>query len=238
MKEEITCKDCGNKFFINENEETVGRTPCPKCGSENRIINIQVVEDVVVKTSIDTVLIKTFPANVRLETFPSLLLKSTIIPEGKAKAGTLIKAVDIPWFKIIAELEKDPSRAFEIPYDRWEEIIAGAYKESGFDEVILTPRSGDRGRDVIATIKGIGSIKVIDSVKAYKPDHLVEYDDIRALMGVLTADKASKGYLTTTSDFPPKLLEDELITEFIPHKLELINGEKLLDRLKELAIDK
>jgi restriction system protein len=53
------------------------------------------------------------------------------------------------------------------------EIIAGAYHRSGFDEVILTPRSGDHGRDVIAIKKGIGSIRVIDQVKAYKPGHLV-----------------------------------------------------------------
>jgi len=47
----------------------------------------------------------------------------------------------------------------------WEEIIAGAYKKAGFDEVTLTPRSGDLGRDVIAIKKGLGSVRVIDQVK-------------------------------------------------------------------------
>jgi len=32
----------------------------------------------------------------------------------------------------------------------WEEMIAAAFHEAKFDEVILTPQSGDHGRDVIA----------------------------------------------------------------------------------------
>jgi hypothetical protein len=38
-------------------------------------------------------------------------------------------------------------------------------KKAGFEEVILTPRSGDHGRDVIATKKALGTIRVIDQVK-------------------------------------------------------------------------
>jgi restriction system protein len=56
--------------------------------------------------------------------------------------------------------------------------------------VTLTPRSGDYGRDVIAVKRGLGFIRVIDRVKAYKPDHLVTADDVRALMGVLQGDGA------------------------------------------------
>jgi restriction system protein len=119
--------------------------------------------------------------------------------------------------------------------EKWEEMIAGTYKASGFDEVILTPRSGDHGRDVIAIRKGVGFIRVIDSVKAYKPPHLVEYDDVRALIGVLHGDGASKGFLTTTSDFAPNMMKDPLITRWIPSQLELVNGTMLLARLQELA---
>ena len=66
-----------------------------------------------------------------------------------------------------------PSRIYEIDPFAWEEIIAGAYKEAGFDEVILTPRSGDKGRDVIATKRDIVTIRVIDQVKAYSPNRRV-----------------------------------------------------------------
>ena len=94
--------------------------------------------------------------------------------------------------------------------------LVPAYKTAGFEEVILTPRSGDYGRDIIAIKRGLGSIRVIDQVKAYKPDHLVSAEDVRALMGALQGDGASKGFLTTTSDFAPRLKSDPLIMPFIP----------------------
>jgi len=115
------------------------------------------------------------------------------------------------------------------------EIIAGAYKKARFEEVTLTPRSGDHGRDVIAVKRGLGSIRIIDQVKAYTPNHLVTADEVRAFMGVLQGDSASKGFLTTTSDFAPRLRQDSLITPFMPARLELINGDMLLGRLQNLA---
>jgi restriction system protein len=165
----------------------------------------------------------------------NLLLQAVIVPGKKEDEGTLIEAVALPGFDIIALLERDPNIAYQLSSDKWEEMIAGTYKASGFDEVILTPRSGDHGRDVIAIMRGVGFIRVIDSVKAYKPPHLVEYDDVRTLIGVLHGDGASKGFLTTTSDFPPRMMDDPLITPWIPSRLELINGTMLLARLKELA---
>ena len=60
-------------------------------------------------------------------------------------------------------------------------------------------------------------------------------NDVRALMGVIQGDRASKGFLTTTSDFAPKIQDDHIIQSFIPDRLELINGPSLLNRLKELA---
>jgi restriction system protein len=54
-------------------------------------------------------------------------------------------------------------------------------------------------------------------------------------MGVLHLDGASKGFITTTSDFAPRIMTDPLITPFIPARLELVNGKTLLARLEELA---
>ena len=59
---------------------------------------------------------------------------------------------------------------------------------------------------------------------------------MRALVGVVTADhKASKGIITTTSDFPPLMEKDPGIAPFLPTRLELVNGEKLQQWLTELA---
>jgi restriction system protein len=172
--------------------------------------------------------------NTLLDT-PSLLLQAVIVPGEKTLEGELVEAVALPWFDIIELLNSDPAVAYRIDPRKWEEIIAGAYQQAGFDEVTLTPRSGDFGRDVIAVKRGIGIVRVIDQVKAYGPGRLVTADDVRALLGVLQGDKASKGFLTTTSDFAPKLCDDILLKPFMPAQLELINGTALLARLKELA---
>ena len=185
-----------------------------------------------------TAALTTFERNNALLDTPSLLVQAVIVPGKDTREGQLIEAVALPWFAIIEELNRDPAIAHQIAPRKWEEIIAGAYQKSGFDEVTLTPRSGDLGRDVIAVKRGLGTVRVIDQVKAYGPGHRVTADDVRALLGVLHGDKASKGFLTTTSDFAPKLPEDRLLTPFMPAQLELINGVALLARLKELAAKK
>ena len=68
-----------------------------------------------------------------------LLLQTVIVPGAQTNEGRLIEAVSIPWFEIVALLEKNPSAAFEIPSEKWEEVIAGAYKAAGFEQVILPP---------------------------------------------------------------------------------------------------
>jgi hypothetical protein len=103
----------------------------------------------------------------------------------KTSDGHIIEAVTLPWFDIVGALLKDPELAFALPWGRLEEIVAGAYKRAGFEEVTLTPRSGDAGRDVIATKYGLGTIRVIESVKRYGRGKLVNHDDVRALLGVL-----------------------------------------------------
>lgn len=77
----------------------------------------------------------------------------------KVEDGFIIEAVSIPWRKLMALLKCNPEEIYRIPAREFEELIAAAYKEAGFDEVILTPRSGDLGRDVIATKNGFGSTR-------------------------------------------------------------------------------
>ena len=109
-------------------------------------------------------------------------------------------------------------------------------EKAGYDEVILTRASSDHGRDVIAIKHGIGSVKVLGSVKAYAPGHLVPYDAVRSLMGVIASERdTSKGIITTTSDFPPKIEADSLIAPLMPTRIELVNGVKLQRWLKDLS---
>jgi restriction system protein len=167
---------------------------------------------------------------------PSITLTSVIIPDGKTSSGLLVRSTSAVWDCIVKELGADWSVAYKIPYDRWEEIVAGAFKKEGYDEVTLTPRSGDLGRDVIAIKHGVGCVKVLGSVKAYAPDHIVPYDAVRSLMGVIASERdTSKGIITTTSDFPPLIESDDLIAPLLPTRLELINGVRLQRWLTSLS---
>jgi restriction system protein len=139
------------------------------------------------------------------------------------------------WASIVEELKDDWTKAFQIPPRVWEEIIAGAYK-AGFDEVVLTPRSADHGRDIIAVRNGIGSVRILGSVKAYKPGHLITKEEVQALMGVVSLDpNASKGIFSTTSTFAPRLLDDPRLAQAVPQRIELMDGKKLQEWLLRLA---
>ncbi len=215
----VTCGNCETSF-----DEPLGLKPeerylCPSCGSTTRLVFVQMSVPVEVLATVATSVTVSIEA-IALKS--DLLLQAVIVPGARTGEGRLIEAVAVPWFGIIELLKKNPELAHRIPSDKWEELIAGAYKQAGFEEVTLTPRSGDRGRDIIAIKKGVGSIRVIGQVKAYKPGHLVTANDVRALIGVLHGDGASKGFLTTTSDFAPLLRTDPLIVPFMPSRLELI----------------
>jgi restriction system protein len=170
------------------------------------------------------------------ETVSTLVLSALIVPEAKVAEGLSIQMITVSWQAIVKYLEKNWAHAHEIPPEKWEEIIAGAFKKEGYDEVILTPRSGDDGRDVIAIRKGIGTVKILGSVKAYGPGKLVKHDDVRALVGVLGMEpEASKAVITTTSDFAPLIYTNPKYKTLMPTRLELVNGKQLQEWLVKLA---
>lgn len=171
----------------------------------------------------------------KLDQLPTLAMQAVIVPGDQTQEGTLVQAVAIPWFQVVPLLVGNPDRLHELDWRKWEEIVAGAYEAEGW-KVILTPRSGDRGRDVIATSKGLGSIRILEQVKCYKPGHLVTADEVRSMLGVLAANSnASKGIVTTTSSFAPGIEKDTGIAMFMPYRLELKPRDKLLSWLSDIA---
>ena len=175
--------------------------------------------------------------NALLET-PAVLLQAVIIPGEKTPEGQLIEAIALPWFEIIELMQRSPATIYEIDWRKWEEIIVGAYRQQGFD-VVLTPRSNDKGRDIIATSKGLGSVRFFDQVKAYRPGHAVEAEEVRAMVGVLSIEpNVSKGLVTTTSSFAPGVLKDPEIARFVPYRLELKARDELLAWLASIAAAK
>src|SRR5262249_33498662 len=93
-----------------------------------------------------------------------LTIGAIIVPGHQTHEGVLIRAVALPWHKIVESVVRDPAMIHQMDWRQWEEIIAGAYRERGYD-VVLTPRSDDKGRDIIATIGDHGSIRILDQVK-------------------------------------------------------------------------
>jgi restriction system protein len=164
-----------------------------------------------------------------------LLIPAAIIVAGDEVAeGQLIKAVALPWFETIKALERDPDFLYQLDWRKMEELIAGAYTRTEWDEVILTPRSGDGGRDVIASKRGVGAIRFFDQVKRYKPGHKVPADHVRALLGVLSIHpNVSKAVITTTALFAPGVQEE--MKAFIPYRLELKDGPRLREWLMGLG---
>jgi restriction system protein len=166
---------------------------------------------------------------------PELLIPATILVTGdQAAEGQLIEAVAVPWFEIIKQMQRDPDFLDQLDWRKLEELIAGAYTREGWPEVILTPRSGDGGRDVIASKPGLGAIRIYDQVKAYKPEHNVPAKDVRELLGVLTIrPNVSKAVVTTTALFAPGVYEE--MKELVPYRLELKDRPKLHEWLMGLG---
>ena len=149
--------------------------------------------------------------------------------------GQIVRAVTPPWLQIFHEIERNPELLFEFVNDPWkfEEFIAGAYKQDGW-EVELTPRSGDLGRDVIATKPGHMAIRVLDECKAFSPGHVVTANDVRPLAFAVANDKnASKGFVTTTSKFAPGIAKE--FADLIPYRLQLRDGAALWEWLREIV---
>ena len=172
-------------------------------------------------------------------TFPDpvpVIIQAIVERVGSSEDGSLIETLEPAWREITRLLESDPAALFALSPRQLEELVAASYDRAGYDEVVLTPRSGDFGRDVIATKRGWGSVRIIDQVKAYSAEHRVTANDVRALLGVLSGDpRATKGIVTTTSTFAPRLKDDPFVAPFVPYRLELVDGAALSSRLLELA---
>lgn len=164
-----------------------------------------------------------------------VMLQAVVSLGEKTSEGNIIEAVSIPWLAFLAHIKRDPSSLHEIDWRKWEEIIAAAYREAGYS-VVLTHRSGDRGRDIIATKSELLSVRYFDQVKAYAPGNLVTLDQVHSMLGVLgAAGNVSKGIITTTSDFAPGVYSDPEILRYMPYRLELRPQERLLEWLREVA---
>jgi len=93
----------------------------------------------------------------------------------------------------------------------------------------MTKATGDGGIDIVAVLdKPILGGKYIFQCKRYGPENLVGAPTVRDFYGAVTAEKAVKGILITTSDFTPQARE---FAERVG--LELINLPQLQSLLAQ-----
>lgn len=164
-----------------------------------------------------------------------VMLQAVVTLGEQVDEGHVIEAVTLPWMEFLAHIKRDSGIVHQIDWRKWEEIIAAAYRQAGYS-VVLTHRSGDKGRDIIATKSDLLSVRYFDQVKAYAAGHLVTLDQVHSMIGVLSsAHNVSKGIITTTSDFAPGVYADREVQQFMPYRLDLRPQKRLLEWLTEVA---
>jgi restriction system protein len=162
-----------------------------------------------------------------------LLRQQLFVPGAKSENGTIVAASLVPYRALLRAIQEDPEFLLHFNWRRFEELTAAMLKDEGFEETILTPASGDLGRDIIG-FRGDLRIKVFGQAKLYKPRNIVTAEEVRAFCHVIDDDRSvSKGIITTTSSFAPGSARE--FASRIPTRLELQDGKDLLERIRKLA---
>ena len=117
--------------------------------------------------------------------------------------------------------------------DAFERLAQRLLRESGFIQVEVIGRSGDGGIDGkgIMRLGGLLSFHVIFQCKRYQGS--VSADKIRDFRGAMVG-RADKGLMITTGNFTRNAVQ-EATRDGAP-AIDLIDGDKLVDLLKELRL--
>lgn len=103
---------------------------------------------------------------------------------------------------LIEHFRRRPDLLHELEPRKFEEFVAHLLNDMGA-EVEITPRSRDKGRDVLAVFTlPIGKVLTVVECKKYAPDRPIGVDIVRSFMFTLNeTDRASNGLIATTSRF-------------------------------------
>lgn len=142
----------------------------------------------------------------------------------------LVTASETRWGKIFKYLSKNPQHLFSLDPLRFEELVAELLFRDGM-EVELTERSGDGGRDILAwTTTDIGRQLYLVECKRYNEENPVGVSIVRALYGVVEAEKATGGIIVTTSEFTKGATN---FAKTLEHRLWLKDYYQLLEWIRK-----
>jgi len=121
----------------------------------------------------------------------------------------------------------------EISPESFERLTQRLLRESGFIHVEVTGRTGDGGIDGkgIARINGLMSFHIAFQCKKYKGS--VGAPEIRDFRGA-TVGRADRGLFITTGSFTKAAIDEATRDGAAP--IDLVDGDQLADKLKELAL--
>lgn len=122
-----------------------------------------------------------------------------------------------------------------LPADGFERFCQRVLRESGFQEVTVTGRSGDGGIDGIGILQvnPLVSFKVLFQCKRYGDAGSVSAPQVRDFRGAMMG-RADKGIIITTGSFTADARKEALRDGVPP--IELVDGEKLIDMLESLDL--
>ena len=125
------------------------------------------------------------------------------------------------------------NKLMELPPNGFERLCQRLLRESGFESVTVTGRSGDGGLDGlgILEVNPLVSFKVLFQCKRYSGS--VTPSQVRDFRGAMMG-RADKGIILTTGTFTSEARK-EAIRDGVP-PIELVDGEKLLDMFEELEL--
>lgn len=121
----------------------------------------------------------------------------------------------------------------ELPANGFERLCQRLLRESGFEKVQVTGKSGDGGLDGIGLLQmnPFVSFKVLFQCKRYSGS--VTPSQVRDFRGAMMG-RADKGIILTTGSFTAEARK-EAVRDGVP-PIELVDGEKLLDMFEELEL--
>ena len=117
----------------------------------------------------------------------------------------------------------------EMPAADFETLIARLLTALGFEDVTVTPYSGDKGIDVRGTLVVGESIRTRMAVQVKEWKNNVQAPIIQQVRGSLSAHE--QGLIITTSDFSKGAISEANQPDKIP--VALMDGERLVDLLIE-----
>ncbi len=130
----------------------------------------------------------------------------------------------------IYDIADHPDNIYHLSPADFEDLVAEVFRRNGFD-VMVTPRTRDGGKDILATYNmgGIPCMLIIEC-KRYAEDKKVGVGVIRQIHGTQQAEHYGKAVVVTTSSFS---LDAKRFADDIKDMVVLVDRHKLMEMLNQ-----